>query len=277
MASTNYKELLEAGVHFGHLKRKWNPNMAPYIFMERNGIHVIDLHKTVVKCDEAAAAIKQIAKSGKKILVVATKKQAKNIVERQMQGVNMPYVTERWPGGMLTNFVTIRKAIRKMTDIDKMKQDGRFMTMSKRERLQVDRQREKLEKDLGSISDLTRLPAALFIIDVNKEHIAVREARKLNIPTFAIVDTNADPKAVDFPIPGNDDASAAIDKILGIMTDAMKEGLAERKTDKDKASKEAEAAKEVEASKAADDAKAAEEAKTAEAPAEKKAEETPAK
>jgi small subunit ribosomal protein S2 len=277
MASTNYKELLEAGVHFGHLKRKWNPNMAPYIFMERNGIHVIDLHKTVVKCDEAAAAIKQIAKSGKKILVVATKKQAKNIVERQMQGVNMPYVTERWPGGMLTNFVTIRKAIRKMTDIDKMKQDGRFMTMSKRERLQVDRQREKLEKDLGSISDLTRLPAALFIIDVNKEHIAVREARKLNIPTFAIVDTNADPKAVDFPIPGNDDASAAIDKILGIMTDAMKEGLAERKTDKDKASKEAEAAKEVEAAKAADDAKAAEEAKTAEAPAEKKAEETPAK
>ena len=272
MASTNYKELLEAGVHFGHLKRKWNPNMAPYIFMERNGIHVIDLHKTVAKCDEAAAAIKQIAKSGKKILVVATKKQAKNIVERQMKEVNMPFVTERWPGGMLTNFVTIRKAIRKMTDIDKMKQDGRFMTMSKRERLQVDRQREKLEKDLGSISDLTRLPAALFIIDVNKEHIAVREARKLNIPTFAIVDTNADPKAVDFPIPGNDDASAAIDKILGIMTDAMKEGLAERKSDKDKASKEAEAAKEAEEAKAADEAKATEEAST-----EKKAEEPASK
>jgi small subunit ribosomal protein S2 len=240
MATTNYKELLEAGVHFGHLKRKWNPNMAPYIFMERNGIHVIDLHKTVAKCDEAAAAMKQIAKSGKKILVVATKKQAKGIVESQMQEVNMPYVTERWPGGMLTNFVTIRKAIRKMSDIDKMKQDGRFMTMSKRERLQVDRQREKLEKDLGSISDLTRLPAALFIIDINKEHIAVREARKLNIPTFAIVDTNADPRAVDFPIPGNDDASAAIDKILRVMTNAIKEGLSERKMDKDKASKEAE-------------------------------------
>ena len=200
MSRTNYNELLEAGVHFGHLKRKWNPNMAPYIFMERNGIHVIDLHKTVVKLDEAAAAMKQIARSGKKILVVATKKQAKEIVERRMKEVNMPYATERWPGGMLTNFVTIRKAIRKMGLIDKMKVDGTFETMSKRERLQVDRQREKLEKDLGSVSDLTRLPAALFIIDVNKEHIAVREARKLNIPTFAIVDTNADPRSVDFPI-----------------------------------------------------------------------------
>lgn len=241
MEKTSYKELLEAGVHFGHLKRKWNPNMAPYIFMERNGIHVIDLHKTVAKADEAAAAIKQIAKSGKKILVVATKKQAKEIVERQMKEVNMPYVTERWPGGMLTNFVTIRKAIRKMSMIDKMKTDGTFETMSKRERLQVNRQREKLEKDLGSISDLTRLPAALFIIDVNKEHIAVREARKLNIPTFAIVDTNADPRAVDFPIPGNDDASASIDKLLSIMTAAMKEGLAERKADRDQASKEKEA------------------------------------
>jgi small subunit ribosomal protein S2 len=238
MARTSYKELLESGVHFGHLKRKWNPNMAPYIFMERNGIHVIDLHKTVAKAEEAASALKQIAKSGKKILVVATKKQAKEIVERQMKEVNMPYVTERWPGGMLTNFVTIRKAIRKMSDIDKMKLDGRFDTMSKRERLQVNRQREKLEKDLGSISDLTRLPAALFIIDVNKEHIAVREARKLNIPTFAIVDTNADPRSVDFPIPGNDDASASIDKILSIMTAAMKEGLAERKTDRDSAAKD---------------------------------------
>lgn len=238
MARTNYKQLLEAGVHFGHLKRKWNPNMAPYIFMERNGIHVIDLHKTVVKLDEAAAAMKQIAKSGKKILVVATKKQAKEIVERRMKEVNMPYATERWPGGMLTNFVTIRKAIRKMSDIDKMKVDGRFDTMSKREKLQVTRQREKLEKDLGSISDLTRLPAALFIIDINKEHIAVREARKLNIPTFAIVDTNADPRSVDFPIPGNDDASASIEMILGVMCDAIKEGLSERKTDKDMAAKE---------------------------------------
>lgn len=221
-------------MHFGHLKRKWNPNMAPYIFMERNGIHVIDLHKTVAKLDEAAAAMKQIAKSGKKILVVATKKQAKDIVERLMKDVNMPYVTERWPGGMLTNFVTIRKAIRKMASIDKMKTDGTFDTMSKRERLQITRQREKLEKDLGSIADLTRLPAALFIVDVNKEHIAVREARKLNIPTFAIVDTNADPRQVDFPIPGNDDASQSIEKILSVITSAIKEGLSERKADRDK-------------------------------------------
>lgn len=264
MASTNYKELLEAGVHFGHLKRKWNPNMAPYIFMERNGIHVIDLHKTVAKVDEAAAAMKQIAKSGKKILTVATKKQAKDIVEKHMKEVNMPYVTERWPGGMLTNFVTIRKAIRKMGDIDKMKTDGRFDTMSKRERLQVNRQREKLEKDLGSIADLTRLPAALFIVDVNKEHIAVREARKLNIPTFAIVDTNADPRSVDFPIPGNDDASAAIDKILEVMTAAIKEGLSERKADKEAASKEKEAqaaAKEEKEAQAETETTATEEAK----------------
>jgi small subunit ribosomal protein S2 len=234
MARTNYKELLEAGVHFGHLKRKWNPNMAPYIFMERNGIHVIDLHKTVAKAEEAAAALKQIAKSGKKILFVSTKKQARESIETRVKEVNMPFVTERWPGGMLTNFVTIRKAIRKMASIDKMKTDGTFLTMSKRERLQVDRQRAKLEKDFGSIADLTRLPAALFIIDINKEHIAVREARKLNIPTFAIVDTNSDPSAVDFPIPGNDDASKSIDKILEIMTDAIKEGLSERKTDRDK-------------------------------------------
>jgi small subunit ribosomal protein S2 len=234
MARTNYKELLEAGVHFGHLKRKWNPNMAPYIFMERNGIHVIDLHKTVAKAEEAAAALKQIAKSGKKILFVSTKKQARESIETRVKEVNMPFVTERWPGGMLTNFVTIRKAIRKMAAIDKMKTDGTFLTMSKRERLQVDRQRAKLEKDFGSIADLTRLPAALFIIDINKEHIAVREARKLNIPTFAIVDTNSDPSAVDFPIPGNDDASKSIDKILEIMTDAIKEGLSERKTDRDK-------------------------------------------
>lgn len=262
MSRTNYKELLEAGVHFGHLKRKWNPNMAPYIFMERNGIHVIDLHKTVAKLEEASAAIKQISKSGKKILVVATKKQAKDIVERQMKEVNMPYVTERWPGGMLTNFVTIRKAIRKMASIDKMKTDGTFDTMSKRERLQVSRQREKLEKDLGSIADLTRLPAALFIIDVNKEHIAVREARKLNIPTFAIVDTNADPRQVDFPIPGNDDASASIEKVLSVISGAIKEGLSERKADREKAESEAQAEEEAKA-KAEEEAKAESETKEA--------------
>lgn len=234
MARTSYKDLLEAGVHFGHLKRKWNPNMAPYIFMERNGIHVIDLHKTVAKVDEAAAAMKQIAKSGKKILFVATKKQAQEILQTQMAEINMPYVTERWPGGMLTNFVTIRKAIRKMASIDKMKLDGTFETVSKRERLQINRQREKLEKDFGSIADLTRLPAALFIIDINKEHIAVKEAKKLNIPTFAIVDTNADPRQVDFPIPGNDDASQSISKIVSLMAEAIKEGLSERKVDREK-------------------------------------------
>ncbi|MEX2596332.1 MAG: 30S ribosomal protein S2 [Salibacteraceae bacterium] len=234
MARTNYNDLLEAGVHFGHLKRKWNPNMAPYIFMERNGIHVIDLHKTVAKAEEAAAALKQIARSGKKILFVSTKKQARESLESRVKEVNMPYVTERWPGGMLTNFVTIRKAIRKMSSIDKMKTDGTFETMSKRERLQVDRQREKLDKDFGSIADLTRLPAALFIIDINKEHIAVREARKLNIPTFAIVDTNADPRAVDFAIPGNDDASKSIDMVVSIMTEAIKEGLSERKNEREK-------------------------------------------
>jgi len=234
MARTSYQDLLEAGVHFGHLKRKWNPNMSPYIFMERNGIHVIDLHKTVAKAEEAAAALKLIAKSGKKVLFVSTKKQAKSSLETLAGEVNMPFVTERWPGGMLTNFVTIRKAIRKMASIDKMKADGTFLTMSKRERLQVDRQREKLEKDFGSIADLTRLPAALFIVDINKEHIAVHEARKLNIPTFAIVDTNSDPRAVDFPIPGNDDATQSIYKIVSIMTEAIKEGLAERKNDRDK-------------------------------------------
>jgi small subunit ribosomal protein S2 len=249
MARTSYNDLLEAGVHFGHLKRKWNPNMAPYIFMERNGIHVIDLHKTTAKLEEASAALKQIAKSGKKILFVSTKKQARESIESRVEAVNMPFVTERWPGGMLTNFVTIRKAIRKMSMIDKMKTDGTFDTMSKRERLQVNRQREKLEKDFGSIADLTRLPAALFIIDINKEHIAVREARKLNIPTFAIVDTNSDPSAVDFPIPGNDDASKSIDKILEIVTDAIKEGLSERKNDRDKAKDEQEKTEEAAAPK----------------------------
>ncbi len=234
MARTNYNELLEAGVHFGHLKRKWNPNMAPYIFMERNGIHIIDLHKTVVKVEEAATAMKQIAKLGKKVLFVATKKQAKDLVASKIKNLNMPYVTERWPGGMLTNFATIRKAIRKMSLIDKMKHDGTFGNMSKRERLQVTRQRAKLEKNLGSIADLSRLPAALFVVDVMKEHIAVNEARKLNIPTFAIVDTNSDPNIVDFPIPGNDDASKSIDKIVSIMVTAIEEGLAERKNEKDK-------------------------------------------
>lgn len=234
MARTNYQELLEAGVHFGHLKRKWNPNMAPYIFMERNGIHIIDLHKTVVKAEEAATAMKQIAKSGKKVLFVATKKQAKDLVANKVKNLNMPYVTERWPGGMLTNFATIRKAIRKMSLIDKMKHDGTFDNMSKRERLQVTRQRAKLEKNLGSIADLSRLPAALFVVDVMKEHIAVDEAKKLNIPTFAIVDTNSDPNRVDFPIPGNDDASKSIDKIVSIMVAAIEEGLAERKVEKEK-------------------------------------------
>jgi small subunit ribosomal protein S2 len=235
MARTNYNELLEAGVHFGHLKRKWNPNMAPYIFMERNGIHIIDLNKTIAKIDEAASALKQIAKSGKKILFVATKKQAKDVVANLVKQINMPYVTERWPGGMLTNFATIRKAVKKMSTIDKMETDGTFKNMSKRERLQVMRERAKLEKQLGSIVDLNRLPAAVFIVDIYKEHIAVAEARKLNIPTFAITDTNTNPNDVDFPIPGNDDASKAIQIIVKTMIEAIQEGLEERKLEKDKA------------------------------------------
>ena len=201
MSRTNFDQLLDAGVHFGHLKRKWNPKMAPYIFMERNGIHIIDLHKTVAKVDEAASALKQIAKSGKKILFVATKKQAKEIVAEQVKRVNMPYVTERWPGGMLTNFATIRKAVKKMSSIDRLMTDKSFTDISKRERLQISRERAKLEKNLGSISDLNRLPSALFIIDINKEHIAVSEAKRLNIPTFAMVDTNTNPDLIDFPIP----------------------------------------------------------------------------
>ncbi len=242
MPRTNFNELLEAGVHFGHLKRKWNPQMAPYIFMERNGIHIIDLHKTVVKLDEAANALKQIAKSGRKILFVATKKQAKDIVAESVKNVNMPYVTERWPGGMLTNFPTIRKAVKKMSTIDKMATDGTFDNMSKRERLQVGRQRAKLEKTLGSISDLTRLPAAMFIVDISKEHIAVREAKRLNIPVFALVDTNSDPNSVDFAIPANDDASKSISLLVNICCKAISEGLEERKMEKEKesASKEKE-------------------------------------
>lgn len=240
MPRVNFEELLEAGVHFGHLKRKWNPNMAPYIFMERNGIHIIDLHKTAVKIDEAANAMQSIARSGRKILFVATKKQAKDLVAAEVEKVNMPYVTERWPGGMLTNFPTIRRAIKRMSSIDKMATDGTFDTLSKRERLQVTRQREKLEKMLGSIADMSRLPAALFIVDVLKEKIAVREAIRLNIPVFAIVDTNSDPKNIDFPIPANDDASKSISLIVKTMCDAIREGLQERKEDKEKDQKDQE-------------------------------------
>lgn len=234
MAQPTVQEMLEAGVHFGHLKRKWNPAMAPYIFMEKNGTHIIDLNKSAAKLDAACKAIKSMAKSGKKVLFVATKKQAQGIIAREAARVNMPYVTERWPGGMLTNFATIRKAIRKMGAIDKMATDGTFDTMSKRERLMITRQREKLERDLGSIADLTRLPSAIFIVDIVKEHIAVNEAHRLNIPTFAIVDTNANPKEVDFAIPGNDDAAKAIELIVKAMTDAVAEGLAERKAGKGK-------------------------------------------
>jgi len=234
MPKTTFNELLDAGVHFGHLKRKWNPNMAPYIFMERNGIHIIDLYKTMAKIDEAAAAIKQIAKSGKKILFVATKKQAKDLVADKVKRVNMPYMTERWPGGMLTNFATIRKAVRKMASIDKLMSSPSYDNLSKKERLTLTRERAKLEKNLGSIADLNRLPAALFIVDILKEHIALAEARKLNIPTFAIVDTNSDPRLVDFPIPANDDASKSISLIVDIMLNAIEEGMVERKLDRDK-------------------------------------------
>jgi small subunit ribosomal protein S2 len=234
MPRTNFQELLDAGVHFGHLKRKWNPNMAPYIFMEKNGIHIIDLQKTIVKVDEAALAIKQIAKSGRKVLFVATKKQAKDIVADLVGGVNMPYVTERWPGGMLTNFPTIRKAVKKMISIDKMTKDSAWDVLSKREKLQISRQRAKLEKMLGSIADLTRLPAALFIVDVLKEKIAVREAQRLGIPVFAMVDTNSQPEGIDFVIPANDDASQSISLIIGVMADAIREGLSERKVEREK-------------------------------------------
>ncbi len=232
MSITNFDQLLEAGVHFGHLKRKWNPAMAPYIFMERNGIHIIDLYKTVAKIDEAAAALKQIAKSGKKILFVATKKQAKQAIADKATEIGMPYVTERWPGGMLTNFPTIRKAVKKMSSIDKMIKDGTFDNLSKREKLQVTRQRAKLEKLLGSIADLTRLPSALFVVDVMKEHIAVKEANRLGIPVFAMVDTNSDPTNIDFVIPANDDATKSIEVILNAVCGAIAEGLEERKVEK---------------------------------------------
>lgn len=267
MPRTDFNQLLEAGVHFGHLKRKWNPKMAPYIFMEKNGIHIIDLHKTVVKLDEAASALKQIAKSGRKVLFVATKKQAKDIVSEKISTVAMPYVTERWPGGMLTNFPTIRKAVKKMATIDKLNSDGTYDNFSKREKLQISRQRAKLEKNLGSIADLTRLPAALFVIDVQKEANAVKEAKRLNIPVFAMVDTCCDPTNIDYVIPANDDASKSIAVILDTVTTAIQEGLSERKVEKEKEASEttATAAKKESrprTKKVADDAEAVAEAET---------------
>ncbi len=276
MAQTNVKDLLSAGVHFGHLTRKWNPNMAPYIYMERNGIHIISLYKTVAKIEEASEAMKKIAASGRKILFVATKKQAKDIVAESAQKVKMPYITERWPGGMLTNFVTIRKAVKKMAAIDRMKKDGTFETLSKKEKLQVDRLRAKLEKNLGSINDMTRLPGALFVVDIKREHIAIKEAQKLKIPIFAMVDTNSDPREVDFVIPANDDATKSIDKIMSLMVDAVQEGLQERKNEKEsqeQAQKEGEA--ETEKTEAASDATVAEQAEEAPAVEEAK-EEAPA-
>ena len=247
MATANYKELLEAGCHFGHLTRKWNPNMAPYIFMEKNGIHIIDLNKTVAKLEEASAALNQIAKSGKKILFVATKKQAKDLTAQKVEQINMPFITERWSGGMLTNFATVRKAVRKLNSLEKMEKDGTFEKISKRERLSKSRQREKLNKTIGSISDLNRLPAALFIVDIHKEHIAVAEAKKLGIPTFAIVDTNSNPNEVDFAIPANDDSSASVAKILDIVCSSIGEGLEERKATKEAAKKTEKVADEKEA------------------------------
>ena len=234
MKKIEVKNLLEAGVHFGHLTRKWNPNMAPYIYTERGGVHIIDLYKTTAKIEEAQKALLKIATSGRKVLYVATKKQAKEIVSQNAESVNMPYITERWPGGMLTNFVTIRKAVKKMGKIDRMKLDGSFDALSKREQLQINRQRQKLEKNLGSITDMTRLPGALIVIDIKREHIAVAEARKLNIPIFAMVDTNSDPRLVDFVIPSNDDASKSITSVLSFLTDSISQGLSERKANKDK-------------------------------------------
>ena len=254
MAKPEVIDLLNAGVHFGHLTRKWNPNMAPYIYMERNGIHIINLYKTAVKIQETNAALKKIATSGRKVLFVATKKQAKDIVAEKAKSVNMPYITERWPGGMLTNFVTIRKAVKKMAAIDRMKKDGTFETLSKKERLQVDRLRSKLEKNLGSISDMTRLPGALFIVDTTREHIAVKEAKKLKIPIFAMVDTNCDPRDIDYVIPSNDDASKSISKILDLVTSAVSDGLSQRKIEKE-AADEKDAVKMEQSAKAEDEKK----------------------
>ncbi len=238
MPRTSVEELLDAGVHFGHLKRKWNPAMAPYIFMEKNGVHIIDLNKTVVKLEEACNALGQIAKSGKKVLFVGTKKQAREIIAEKVSKINQPYVVERWPGGMLTNFVTIRKAVKKLSNIDEMMNDGTIDTLNKKERLTMTRTKAKLEKDFGSIADMNRLPAAVFIVDIKKEHIAVAEARRLNIPTFAIVDTNSNPNEVDFPIPANDDATKSISLILDVVCQAIVDGMKERKTDKDSAKEE---------------------------------------
>lgn len=272
MSKVKFEDLLEAGVHFGHLKRKWNPAMAPYIFEEKKGIHIIDLNKTIAHLDSASAALKQIAKSGKKILFVATKKQAKDIIADKVSAINMPYVTERWTGGMLTNFQTTRKSIRKMTSIDKMKTDGTWETLNKRERLFKTRQREKLDKNFGSIADMTRQPAAIFIVDILKEHIALKEAKRLNIPVFAMVDTNSNPKLVDFPIPSNDDATKSISIIMDEITGAVKEGLEERKSAKDAAAKDAPKAKKEAKKEAPAPVEAKEEAPVAEPAAEAKTE-----
>ena len=267
MTQVTFEELLDAGCHFGHLRRKWNPNMAPYIFMERNGIHIIDLYKTQAKIDEAANALRQLARSGKKVLFVATKKQAKDIVAEIVSRVNMPYVTERWPGGMLTNFTTIRKAVRKMVSIDKLIASSQYNNLSKRERLQIEREREKLQKNLGSIADLNRLPSAVFVVDVIKEHIAVAEARKLNIPTYAIVDTNSNPNLIDFPIPANDDASKSIALIVNKMVEAIEEGLNERKnTMKDADMADAEGEEEMNETAAVEEEEKEEEPKRARRP-----------
>ena len=265
---TNFDQLLEAGAHFGHLKRKWNPAMAPYIYMERNGIHIIDLNKTAIKIDEAAEALKNLARSGRKVLFVGTKKQAQEVVAAHAQEVGMPYITERWAGGMLTNFPTIRKAVKKMSQIDKMASDGTMDNMSKREKLQITRQREKLEKNLGSIADMTRLPSAVFVVDVMQEHIAVAEANRLGIPVFGIVDTNSNPNNIDFVIPANDDATKAIDVILGAVCEAIKEGLEERKVEK--------ADEEASAEQAASEAPAPKERRQRIRKAAPKAEENPA-
>ena len=250
MGKIEVKDLIKAGVHFGHLTRKWNPNMAPYIYMERNGIHIINLYKTISKLDEASSALAKIASSGRKILFVATKKQAKDIVAETAKKVNMPYITERWPGGMLTNFITIRKAVKKMSSIDRMKQDGTFNTLSKKEKLQIGRLREKLEKNLGSIANMTRLPGAIFVVDVVRENIAIKEAKKLNIPIFAMVDTNSDPRDIQYVIPSNDDASKSISKILEYIADSIKEGLQERKAEKEAEEEKAEKTEEAKEEKA---------------------------
>ena len=271
MGKIEVKDLIKAGVHFGHLTRKWNPNMAPYIYMERNGIHIINLYKTISKLDEASSALAKIASSGRKILFVATKKQAKDIVAETAKKVNMPYITERWPGGMLTNFITIRKAVKKMSSIDRMKQDGTFNTLSKKEKLQIGRLREKLEKNLGSIANMTRLPGAIFVVDVVRENIAIKEAKKLNIPIFAMVDTNSDPRDIQYVIPSNDDASKSISKILEYIADSIKEGLQERKAEKEAEEEKAEKTEEAKEEKAEKTEEAKEE--KAEEAKEEKAEE----